>query len=460
MSAGYHGYWITDFTQIDPHLGTNADMRQLITLAHKKGMKVFFDIITNHTADVIRLPVRPYGYIPKSASPYKDANATSSTTSCTRWRHLPAAERAGRPSPNVPVFKTPADATVKQRPGLNDPTLYHNRGDSTFAGESAEYGDFVGLDDLFTEQPRSATVMIDVYKTWAELGIDGLPDRHRQAREPGVLAEVLAEDPRGGQAKGTKDFFMFGEVYDADPKFMSTYTTAGALQATLDFGSSRTRRLCEGDPSTKLRDLLRQRRLLHRRRLERLPTADLPRQPRHGPGRHLHQAVRRERPELLQRDELAHSLMYLTRGQPVIYYGDEQGFTVPGGDKDARQDMFATKTADYTDDEVVDGTGTTTIGSKDRFDTSSPMYKHIAGLAKLRAQYPTLADGTQVHRLLPPTPAGSTLHRSGRKHGVLVIANNATTDQDGHDPHVHGERPLQVDLRRRPAAPGRRGGSV
>ena len=37
--------------------------------------------------------------------------------------------------------------------------------------------------------------------------------------------------------------------------------------------------------------------------------------------------------------------MFLTRGQPVTYYGDEQGFT--GGradDKDARQDMFATKT--------------------------------------------------------------------------------------------------------------------
>ena len=52
-SAGYHGYWITDFTQIDPHLGTNADMEQLIDAAHAKGMKVFFDIITNHTADVI-----------------------------------------------------------------------------------------------------------------------------------------------------------------------------------------------------------------------------------------------------------------------------------------------------------------------------------------------------------------------------------------------------------------------
>ena len=50
-SAGYHGYWVTDFTQIDPHLGTNAELRALVDAAHVRGMKVYFDIITNHTAD-------------------------------------------------------------------------------------------------------------------------------------------------------------------------------------------------------------------------------------------------------------------------------------------------------------------------------------------------------------------------------------------------------------------------
>ncbi len=57
-SAGYHGYWITDFTQIDPHLGTNEELKTLIDLAHDRGMKVFFDIITNHTADVLDYPGR------------------------------------------------------------------------------------------------------------------------------------------------------------------------------------------------------------------------------------------------------------------------------------------------------------------------------------------------------------------------------------------------------------------
>src|SRR3712207_5712105 len=40
-SAGYHGYWITDFTRVDPRLGTNADLTRLVRAAHARGMKVF-----------------------------------------------------------------------------------------------------------------------------------------------------------------------------------------------------------------------------------------------------------------------------------------------------------------------------------------------------------------------------------------------------------------------------------
>ena len=50
--------------------------------------------------------------------------------------------------------------------------------------------------------------------------------------------------------------------------------------------------------------------------------------------------------ELLARDRLAHELMYLSRGNPVVYYGDEQGFTGDGGDQDARQDMFPSQVAE------------------------------------------------------------------------------------------------------------------
>ncbi len=74
VSAGYHGYWITDFTQIDPHLGTNAELEALIAEAHDKGIKVYFDIITNHTADVIDYEEGEYSYIDQATSPYLDAD--------------------------------------------------------------------------------------------------------------------------------------------------------------------------------------------------------------------------------------------------------------------------------------------------------------------------------------------------------------------------------------------------
>ena len=49
---------------------------------------------------------------------------------------------------------TPAEQNLKVPAWLNDVTLYHNRGDTTFVGENSYYGDFFGLDDLFTEHPR------------------------------------------------------------------------------------------------------------------------------------------------------------------------------------------------------------------------------------------------------------------------------------------------------------------
>ena len=82
-SAGYHGYWITDFTQIDPHLGTNAELQQLVDAAHARGIKVFFDIITNHTADVIAYDESLYNaegnlpYVSKADEPYRDAHGSS-----------------------------------------------------------------------------------------------------------------------------------------------------------------------------------------------------------------------------------------------------------------------------------------------------------------------------------------------------------------------------------------------
>ena len=101
--------------------------------------------------------------------------------------------------------------------------MYHNRGDSTFAGESSEYGDFVGLDDLFTERPEVVEGMGEIYKAWVDLGIDGFridTVKHVNMEfwkkfSPDVMAHA--------KAVGNDDFFMFGEVYDARAEVMSQH---------------------------------------------------------------------------------------------------------------------------------------------------------------------------------------------------------------------------------------------
>ena len=113
-SAGYHGYWITDFTQIDPHLGTNADMEALIDAAHAKGMKVFFDIITNHTADVIDYEEGQYTYRSKAAFPYEDVDGNEFDD--RDYVDKPAAEWPEMDAAPSPTRRSSTRATRTPRP--------------------------------------------------------------------------------------------------------------------------------------------------------------------------------------------------------------------------------------------------------------------------------------------------------------------------------------------------------
>ena len=53
VSAGYHGYWGTDFLNVDPHLGTNEDLLAFSACAKKLKLKLILDIVMNHTADIM-----------------------------------------------------------------------------------------------------------------------------------------------------------------------------------------------------------------------------------------------------------------------------------------------------------------------------------------------------------------------------------------------------------------------
>ncbi|MDN4162437.1 alpha-amylase family glycosyl hydrolase [Nocardioides abyssi] len=428
-SAGYHGYWITDFTRIDPHLGTNADLTELVEAAHDRGIKVFFDIITNHTADVIGYEEGARtAYVPKDVEPYRTADGTPfDDRDHTGGGPFPELDPATS-FPYTPVLE-PGEEDLKVPAWLNDPTLYHNRGNTTFTGEDSQYGDFFGLDDLFTEHPRVVDGMIDIYRTWVEdFGIDGfridtmkhVDDAFWQEFGPGLLDFA--------RSHGNPDFFMFGEVAldgsDAAAKaFTSHYTTHDGMQAILDFpfqwaardfvskeGSGRAlARFFRDDDWYTDADS----------NVHSLPTF----LGNHDMGRFGHflaaDDAERTPEELLRRDVLGHELMYLSRGNPVVYYGDEQGFTGTGGDQLARQSMFASQVPEYVDDDQL---GTDETPATDSLDTDHPLYGAVAGLDRLVEQHPALRRGAQQVRVAgEDVVAFSRIERRQQREYVVVL---------------------------------------
>ncbi|WP_329133617.1 pullulanase-type alpha-1,6-glucosidase [Streptomyces sp. NBC_00670] len=429
-SAGYHGYWITDFTRVDPHFGTNKDLETLIDKAHHKGMKVFFDVITNHTADVVDYEGKSYDYLSKGAFPYltKDGRPFDDADYADGSGKFPDVDAGSFPrTPTVAA----ADKDAKVPAWLNDPTMYHNRGDSTYAGESATYGDFSGLDDLWTERPEVVRGMERIYERWVrDFDVDGFRiDTVKHVNMEFWTQWATALDAYAAR-HGREDFFQYGEVYSADTSVTAPYVTQGRLDATLDFpfqdaarayasqgGSARKLASVFGDDykyTTDKANAYEQVTFLGNHDMGRI-------------GYFLNQDnPKATDAQLLAKDRLANELMFLSRGNPVVYYGDEQGFTGVGGDKDARQTMFASKVADYLDDDEI---GTTRTHASDAYDTNSPLYEQIAALAKLRRAHPALTDGVQTERYAADGAGVYAFTRTGSEKGdkeeYVVAFNNA-----------------------------------
>ena len=423
-SAGYHGYWITDFTRIDPHLGTNAELEALIADAHARGIKVYFDIITNHTADVIDYSEQQYSYIDQATEPYKTADGTAfDPADYAGTDGFPALD-AATSFPYTPVVAD-NEKTAKTPEWLNDPTLYHNRGNSTWSGESVTYGDFDGLDDLMTEHPTVVNGFVQVYQDWIDLGIDGFRIDTVKHVNFEFWQTWTTEVLDYAHAQGKDEFFMFGEVYDADPVKLAPYVRDTDMNSVLDFTfQSAAVGYAAGNSAKGLQNLFAgdDRYTTPDSSATALPTF----LGNHDIGRVGY--FLRQTDAAQQRDELAHEVMFLTRGQPVVYYGDEQGFAGTGGDKDARQTLFATQVAEYANQPLITGEQ---AGSVDRYGTDAALYQHIAALSELRAAHPALSTGAQIERYAASGPGVYAFSRvdATEKVEYLVAVNNATSAQ-------------------------------
>lgn len=439
-SAGYHGYWITDFTRVDEHFGSNKDMKAFVDAAHSRGMKVYLDIITNHTADVIsyrQCPDSSCAYRSRADYPYARAGGTDGSTINEGF----LGESVGtpenfakltRPDFAYDVFVPPAEAKVKVPAWLNDPIWYHNRGNSTFAGESSTMGDFVGLDDLMTENPRVVQGFIEIYGQWIErFGVDGFRIDTARHVNPEFWMAFAPAMTTVAKSQGIPNFHIFGEVASdqVDPAPLARATRVDKLPTVLDFSfrAAVIEYVAKGAGSDTLATMFNGDALYEggEATAMQLPTFVS----NHDAGRFAHY-VRKHRPgasdaEVLQRTLLAHAMMFTLRGVPVVYAGDEQGFVGDGIDQDAREDMFPSRVASYNDNVLLATKATT---AQRNFDRSHPIYTAIAQLAILRRDHTALRRGRQIVRSYAEQPGLFAVSRMDpATHGEILIAFNTST---------------------------------
>ena len=469
-TAGYHGYWITDFLSVDPHFGNEADMKAFVAAVHARGMKVYLDIITNHTADVIQYrecmgvacPYRSKGDYPYSRKGGAQGPAINAGFAGDGVRTAANFAQLTRDDFAYTPFVAPSEANVKVPAWLNSTIYYHNRGNSEWWGESSLFGDFVGLDDLMTENPRVVQGFIDIYGEWIDrYGIDGFRIDTARHVNPEFWQSFAPAMLNRARTRGIPNFHIFGEVAaeSVDVAQLARHTRVDKIPSVLDFAFARAvEKVVAGKDGTDVLARLYQDDGLYEGGAQaalRLPTFT----GNHDFGR-LAWMIRTARPgasdeEILKRAMLSNAMLFLLRGVPVVYYGDEQGFVGHGIDQDSRQDMFASRVASYNDQALL-GTSTTTAVAN--FNPQHPLYAQIAGLAKLRQSHVSLRRGRQVVRAFARTPGVFAASRIGSDGREIVVAFNTSMEtsvaQIEVEPNSKVFRTLRGGCAAKASAPG------
>ena len=330
-----------------------AEFGAMVECAHRLGLKVILDVVVNHTADVISLTGGSAGYVGPEQVPYRDCHGKVFRPVRVPRQAVPVHERQVHAPRPRPARRRPhgEEARVAERP---DP-LPQTAATSTSRScndTCLEQGDFYGLDDLFTERRTSCSGLADVYAGWIErYRIDGIRIDTARHVNAAFFRQWLPRDPRRGRAGGRAGLHRLrrgvrlrhARALPVRPRPRPAERCSTSRCRT---SSSATRRV-SGDR--------RGHRLgAGRRRL--LPGAanGVAYTPPTFLGNHdmgrvglLLRQRSGDDATLLRRDLLAHSLLYLLRGAPVVYYGDEVGMMGSGGDKLARQDMFPTGVAEW-----------------------------------------------------------------------------------------------------------------
>ena len=198
----FHGYWIRDWTSLEPNFGTEEDLTDLVETAHEHGIRIIMDVVVNHTGPVTKKdPVWPNDWVrTKPPCSYKDYKTT---VECTLVK-------------NLPDIKTESNKNVE----LPEQLIEKWKKEGRYLKELKE------LDEFFesTGYPRAPRYyiikwLLDLIKKY---GVDAYRVDTAKHTEESVWADLYEEAVKAfnlwkkahpDKVLDKNPFFMLGEVY-------------------------------------------------------------------------------------------------------------------------------------------------------------------------------------------------------------------------------------------------------
>ncbi len=312
---GYHGYWASDFSKVDPHFGTLASYQALSKALHNQNMYLIQDVVTNHTGDYFRY-INGYN---------KD--------SVTAFYH-----NYGQPA------QPPFDQNDPNNPAHLKANIYHFTpiiGDYNNPTEILT-GQLSDLDDLNTTHPLVRQTLGDAFRFWIKnVDVDGFRFDTPIYVEHNFWHSFLHNKDTANlgmnlfaQQLGKEKFYTFGETWVQSKPFETKADQRAAsylgskdqpeMDGVLNFPLQQTieRVFTRGHSTDHLTYRLEQQKKLYAQPKNLVNFIDN------------HDMARFRTKGSEAAYEQAMLLMMSIPGVPVIYQGTEQGFT------ETRKNMF------------------------------------------------------------------------------------------------------------------------
>jgi len=200
-SASNHRYHTFDYLEVDPLLGGDDALRELLDSAHARGMRVVLDGVFNHTGRGFWA----FHHVLENGagSPYRD------------WFHFSKAGLEGhRPFRPYPWPSDPKEAFDEPFTGISE----DRRGDESFRelGYRAWWG-LPALPKLNTDNPEVRAHIFEVAEHWLRFGIDGW----RLDVPTEIRDETFWQEFRRRCRAVNPDAYIVGEIWSECPEWLA-----------------------------------------------------------------------------------------------------------------------------------------------------------------------------------------------------------------------------------------------